>query len=41
MASASDWAERFDALIASSGERLTDDGLGLRVAVEHPPVREP
>ena len=28
-----DWAERFDALVASSGERLTDDGLGLRVAV--------
>ena len=31
-----DWAERFDALVASSGERLTDDGLGLRVAVERP-----
>jgi hypothetical protein len=34
VASAPDWAERFDALIASSGERLTDDGLGLRVPVE-------
>jgi hypothetical protein len=30
------WAERFDELVASSGERLTDDGLGLRVAVESP-----
>ena len=38
LASAPDWAQRFDALIASSGERLTDDGLGLRVPVEHPPV---
>ena len=37
-ASTPDWAERFDALIMSSGERLTDDGLGLRVPVEHPPV---
>ena len=36
VASAPDWAERFDALIASSGERLTDDGLGLRVPVEAP-----
>ena len=35
-ASTPDWAERFDALITSSGERLTDDGLGLRVAVERP-----
>jgi len=35
-ASTPDWAERFDALIASSGERLTDDGLGLRVPVEPP-----
>jgi hypothetical protein len=36
LASAPDWADRFDALIAGSGERLTDDGLGLRVPVEHP-----
>lgn len=36
VASVPDWAERFDALIASSGERLTDDGLGLRVGVEPP-----
>ena len=35
--SAPDWAERFDALIAASGDRLTDDGLGLRVPVERPP----
>ena len=37
VAVSADWAERFDALVASSGERLTDDGLGLRVAVERPP----
>jgi hypothetical protein len=36
LARAPDWAERFDALIASSGERLTDDGLGLRVPVGRP-----
>ena len=30
------WAQRFEELVASSGERLTDDGLGLRVAVERP-----
>ena len=36
VASDPDWAERFDELVASSGERLTDDGLGLRVAVERP-----
>ena len=36
VASAPGWAERFDELIASSGERLTDDGLGLRVPVERP-----
>ena len=36
VASAPDWAERFDALIAGSGQRLTDDGLGLRVPVEPP-----
>ena len=29
VASVPDWAQRFDGLIASSGERLTDDGLGL------------
>lgn len=38
MASAPTWAQRFDALIASSGERLTDDGLGLRVPVRPPPA---
>lgn len=37
LATAADWEERFDALVASSGERLTDDGLGLRVVVERPP----
>jgi hypothetical protein len=40
LASVPDWTERFDALIASSGERLTDDGLGLRVRVGHPPNSE-
>ena len=39
VASAPDWAQRFDELIASSGERLTDDGLGLRVPVEPPSPR--
>ncbi len=38
VATSADWAERFDELVASSGERLTDDGLGLRVAVERPPA---
>jgi hypothetical protein len=37
LATVADWAERFDELVASSGERLTDDGLGLRVPVERPP----
>ena len=36
VATAPDWAQRFDALIASSGQRLTSDGLGLRVPVESP-----
>jgi hypothetical protein len=36
VASGPDWAERFDAMVAASGERLTDDGLGLRVPVERP-----
>jgi hypothetical protein len=36
VATAPDWADRFDELVASSGERLTDDGLGLRVAVDRP-----
>jgi hypothetical protein len=36
VASAPGFPERFDAMIASSGERLTDDGLGLRVPVEAP-----
>ena len=39
VASVPDWAQRFDELIASSGERLTDDGLGLRVPVEPPSPR--
>ena len=34
VATVPDWAQRFDGLIASSGERLTDDGLGLRVPVD-------
>ncbi len=38
VATSADWAERFDELVVSSGERLTDDGLGLRVAVESPPA---
>jgi hypothetical protein len=31
-----DWSERFDAMVTAAGERLTDDGLGLRVPVERP-----
>jgi len=34
VATAPDWADRFDAMIAGAGDRLTDDGLGLRVPVE-------
>jgi len=36
VASAPDWTERFDAMVADAGDRLTDDGLGLRVPVERP-----
>jgi hypothetical protein len=36
VASAPDWPQRFDALVAAVGDRLTADGLGLRVRVEHP-----
>ena len=39
VASVPDWEKRFDELFASSGERLTDDGLGLRVPVEPPSPR--
>jgi H2-forming N5,N10-methylenetetrahydromethanopterin dehydrogenase-like enzyme len=38
VATTSDWVQRFEELVTSSGERLTDDGLGLRVAVERPPA---
>ena len=34
LATAPDWSECFDGMLASAGERLTDDGLGLRVPVE-------
>ena len=34
LATAPDWAECFDGMLAGAGERLTDDGLGLRVPVE-------
>ena len=36
LAGAPDWTERFEAMVATSGDRLTDDGLGLRVPVERP-----
>ena len=36
VASAPDWPECFDAMVAAAGDRLTDDGLGLRVPVERP-----
>jgi hypothetical protein len=36
VASAPDWTERFDGMVAASGDRLTHDGLGLRVPVERP-----
>ena len=36
LATTPDWVQRFEELVASSGERLTDDGLGLRVSVERP-----
>jgi hypothetical protein len=34
LATAPDWTERFDGMLTGAGERLTDDGLGLRVPVE-------
>ena len=37
LATAPGWAECFDGMVAGAGERLTDDGLGLRVPVERTP----
>jgi hypothetical protein len=34
VASAPDWARRFEEMVAEAGDRRTDDGLGLRVPVE-------
>ena len=34
VATTPDWAHCFADMVASAGERLTDDGLGLRVPVE-------
>ena len=31
-----DWPRRFAEMVADAGDRLTDDGLGLRVPVERP-----
>ena len=36
VATVPDWAQRFDAMVLAAGDRLTDDGLGLRVPVERP-----
>jgi hypothetical protein len=36
LATVPDWSERFDAMLAAAGDRLTDDGLGLRVPVDRP-----
>ena len=36
LATAPDWSERFDEMIAAAGDRLTGDGLGLRVPVDRP-----
>jgi hypothetical protein len=36
LATVPDWPERFDAMIAAAGHRLTGDGLGLRVPVDRP-----
>ena len=38
VATTPDWVQRFEELLASSGEQLTDDGLGLRVTVDRPPT---
>ena len=35
-ASAPDWPQRWEEMVAAAGDRLTDDGLGLRVPVERP-----
>lgn len=34
VATAPDWTRSFDAMVAAAGDRLTDDGLGLRVPVD-------
>jgi hypothetical protein len=34
LATRPDWSECFDGMLAGAGDRLTDDGLGLRVPVE-------
>jgi hypothetical protein len=36
VATAEDWPRCFADMLAAAGERLTDDGLGLRVPVERP-----
>ncbi len=36
IATAPDWTGCFAAMVAGAGDRLTDDGLGLRVPVERP-----
>jgi hypothetical protein len=33
-ASAPDWPHRWERMVAAAGQRLTDDGLGIRVPVE-------
>ena len=38
VASAPDWQRRWEEMVAAAGERLTDDGLGIRVPVERPPA---
>jgi hypothetical protein len=35
-APAPDWPRRFAEMVASAGDRLTGDGLGLRLPVERP-----
>jgi hypothetical protein len=34
LATAPDWSRCFDDMLAAAGDRLTDDGLGLRVPVD-------
>lgn len=34
LATTPDWSACFDGMLAGAGDRLTDDGLGLRVPVE-------